>query len=276
MLTDKQFARSRELALTLAGIELFERHREVLARRSRRAGLPEAGLDQLLAGAAQGEPDACQKFVGLVTTKFTGFFRHPLHFQRAAAHALQAAKRRGRTWLWSAGTATGEEAYSLAITLLEAAGPDGLPTEILATDVDVEALATGRKGEYGALAVPGLSFDRRARFFTETVPGRRWLANRELRQRVHFQALNLVSADWPTPGPFDVILCRNVLMYLEPQQRVRILARLAASLAADGLLILDPAEYVGADQPWFRPESEGIYSRRMPGSPAPLQTRCSA
>ena len=154
MLTDAQFDRSRRLALRLAGIELCDRHRELLERRSRRLGVRDsAGLDSLLGAVEEGETTARQRFVCLLTTKFTGFFRHPRHFEIAAEHALRAADRRGRARLWSAAAATGEEPYSLAMALIEVFRRDDPPANILATDIDVEALAVAQQGEYGEPAL---------------------------------------------------------------------------------------------------------------------------
>src|SRR5438552_1089535 len=113
MLSDQQFDRTRRLALSLAGIELVERHRELLERRSRRRGIPDsAGLDSLLSAAEEGETIAQQQLLCLLTTKFTGFFRHRHHFDIATKHAQRVALRSGRTRLWSAAAATGEEPYS--------------------------------------------------------------------------------------------------------------------------------------------------------------------
>lgn len=106
MLSNQQFDRRRRLALSLAGIELVDRHRELLERRSRRLGvLDSVGLDLLLGGAEAGEPTARQRFLCLLTRKFTGFFHYARHFDLAAEHALQAAHQRGWGRLWSAGAA---------------------------------------------------------------------------------------------------------------------------------------------------------------------------
>src|SRR5262245_5888188 len=120
MLTSQQFDRTRRLASRLAGIELVERHRELLHRRSRRLGIgDDTGLEALLQAAEEGQPIAAQKLLCLLTTKFTGFFRHPRHFDVAAGHARARAGRRGQARLWCAGVATGEEAWSLALALIE-------------------------------------------------------------------------------------------------------------------------------------------------------------
>jgi chemotaxis protein methyltransferase CheR len=263
MLTTEQFDRTRRLASSLAGIELVDRHRELLARRSRRLGIrDDAGLDALLNAVENGESSATQRLLCLLTTKFTGFFRHPRHFEAAAKHALQVARLRGRARLWSAGTATGEEAWTLAIALIEAFQSDTPPVSILATDVDVEALATAQRGEYGVASLQTLSPARRDRFLSETGVSQRWCVTPIVRGLVEFRTLNLVREDRPVEGPFDVIFCRNVLMYLEACHRYAALERLASRLAPDGLLMLDPAEHLGQAAHLFGPGADGVYSLR--------------
>jgi len=245
------------------------RHRELLDRRSRRLGIRDgAGLDSLLNAAEKGEATATQQFLCLLTTKFTGFFRHPRHFTLAAEHALQAARQRGRACLWSAGAATGEEPWSLAMALIEVFDQDDPPAGIIATDVDVDALAIGRRGEYGEAALEALDPARRGRFFSETGVARRWNVTPALRRLVEFRALNLAGAAWSIEGPFDVIFCRNVLMYLETRRRCAALERMASRLAPDGLLLLDPAEHLGKAEHLFAPGAGGVYSLRR-GPPAP-------
>ncbi len=276
MLSNQQFDRTRRLASSLAGIELLERHRELLDRRTRRLGvLDSAGLDALLGAAEEGDATATQQFLSLLTTKFTGFFRHPRHFDLAAEHALRAVRQRGRARLWSAGAATGEEAYSLAMALIEAFQRDDPPAHILATDVDLEALAVGQQGEYGETTLRTLDPARRERFFTETGLARRWRIAPAVRGLVQFQALNLTDVSWPVEGPFDVIFCRNVLMYLEACHRYAVIERMASLLAPDGMLVLDPAEHLGKAGHWFSPGAEGLYLRRNRAAGRPDQARAS-
>jgi methyl-accepting chemotaxis protein len=116
MVTTEQFDRTRRLALHLAGIDLAPRHRDLLDLRARCLEVHDAdALDALLGAAEGGDPTARRSLLGLLTTNFTGFFRHPWHFDLAAEQALWAAHRRGEARLWSAAAATGEEPYSLAM-----------------------------------------------------------------------------------------------------------------------------------------------------------------
>lgn len=271
MLTDTQFDRARRLALSLAGIELAERHRALLDRRCRRLGIAEAsGFEGLLHAAETEEPEALRRFVGLVTTRFTGWFRHPEHFARAAEHALQVVALRGQARLWSAGTATGEEAYSLAMALIEAFGCDNPPVRIRATDLDPAALALAERGECEERALETLAAERRVRFLVRADPTSRWGLAPAVRRLVAWRHLNLASAAWPLEGPLDVIFCRNVLMYLETGRRAAVLERMASLLAPDGLLFLDPAEHLGRMAPLFGPGVNGVYHRREAANGKPF------
>lgn len=262
MLSPRQFARVQQLALQWTGIELHDRHRELLGQRGRRAGLPdEAAWDALLAALATGQGAARQRFVGLVTTQFTAFFRHPWHFEAAARHALEAVRQRGQARLWSAAAATGQEPYSLAIALIEAFSPHPPPCRLLATDLDPAALDLADRGEFPEAAVAAMAPERRARFFAPAGP-RRWRVVPEVRRLVEFRPLNLVEAEWAVPGSFDVIFCRNVLMYLEAAHRYAVLERMASVLADDGLLLLDPSEHPGNAGHWFTAGARGIHARR--------------
>lgn len=259
MLTEVQFDRTRRLAAHLAGIALAGRHRELLAHRGRRLGLPDEGsLNRLLDAAETGDAAATRTLLRLLTTPFTGFFRHPAHFDRAAAHALEAAGRRGTARVWSAAAATGEEPWSLAITLLERAATQPPRVSVLATDIDAHALTLAERGEYGAAAMQAVSRERRDRFFVPLDNGR-WGVAPGVRALVTFGPLNLADPGWSVEGPFDVIFCRNVLMYLEAGRRQAVLERLASRLAPDGLLLLDPTEHPGRAGVRVVPAGGGAY-----------------
>ncbi len=252
------------MASNLAGIEVLERHRELLDRRCRRFGfVDEPGLDSLLRAAEEGDATATERVVCILTTKFTGFFRHPRHFEMAAEQARQAAHGRGHARLWSAAAATGEEAYSIALALIEAFGTEEPPAQVLATDIDAEALAAARRGEYDEQSLQALDSRTRTRFFCEAGGSKKWAVVPVVRRLVRFETLNLVHRPWPVDAPFDVVFCRNVLMYLQPAHRCAVLERISSLLAPDGLLMLDPTEYLGKAWHLFIPRSGGVYSRAV-------------
>jgi len=256
-----QFERMRRLSLALAGIELADRHRELLSYRCRRLKIDNAAsLDALLASSEQGDVPARRRFIGLVTTRHTAFFRNPSHFAIACERVTEAIRCRGTARLWSAAAATGEEPYSLAISVIENLNRSDPPVTILATDINAETLAVAASGEFNDAALRAIDAERHARFFSEPVGAGRWRISTEVRHMVEFQSLNLVDAIWPVEGPFDVIFCRNVLMYLEARHRESVLRRMASLITPGGLLILDPAEYPGPAQHLFGPGRNGVYS----------------
>lgn len=265
MLTTDQFERTRRLALRLAGIELSGRHRDTLQRRGSRLGLSDdRRWEALIQAAESDDPAAVRQALHLVTTSYTSFFRHPRHFEAAAEAAVAAARRRGVARLWSAAAATGEEPYSLAMALVEAFGHEAPPAAILATDVNAEVLSAAMRGQYTKRALTSLDAARRLRHFVERGDGLREVVP-GLRCMVSFRVLNLVDPGARLEGPFDVIFCRNVLMYLEVEHRRAVLERLGALLAAEGLLILDPTEHLGRAAHLFRAVGEGIYRHRPAG-----------
>jgi chemotaxis protein methyltransferase CheR len=269
MLTSEQFDRTRKLALQLAGIELCDRHRELLGSRSRRLGIRDtAGIEALLGAAEEGDPKANRQLIGLVTTNFTGFFRHPRHFDAAAEQAVRAVRHRGQARLWSTAAATGEEPYSLAMALIEVFHREDPPATILASDIDADTLAAAAQGDYGERALRALEPGRQARFFGEATAAGRRCIRPAVRRLVEFRTLNLADVIWPVNGPFDVIFCRNVLMYLEACHRYAVVERLAALLAPDGLLILDPTEHLGKAGHLFTQEADAVYRRRRAPHPS--------
>jgi len=270
-LTDEQFERARCLALRLTGIELLDRHRGLLQRRRARLTVPEA-FDAWLGAAEQGDENACRRLTELFTTTFTGFFRHVHHFHLAAEHALRAAHLRGVARMWSAAAATGEEPYSLAMTLIEAFRCDDPPVAILATDIHERALEVARNGRYSDAALGALPPRHRTRFFGERADGGHWYLLPAVRRLVKFRQLNLADVVWPVDGVFDVVFCRNVLMYLDACHRYAILERIASILEPGGLLLLDPSEHVGRAASLFVDRGNGAYSRHpSPGRPSGRQ-----
>ena len=261
MLTEAQFERARRLALGLAGIELFDRHRELLQHRSDRL-IGQDSLDVLLDAAEDGDGDARRRLIELLTTNFTGFFRHPWHFHLAAEHALWAVHRRGSARLWSAAAATGEEPYSLAMAVIDVFRRDDPAVTILATDIDEAALAVAREAEYADAALAALEPAQQARFVGEPTGGGSRRLVPAVRRRVEFRRMNLADLVWPLDGIFDVVFCRNVLMYLETGHRYAVLERIASMLEPGGLLLLDPSEHLGGAAELFVDRGNGAYTRR--------------
>ena len=160
----------------------------------------------------------------------------------------------------------------MAMALIEVFRRDDPPATVLATDIDADALAAAARGEYGERALKALEPERGKHFFGEAVAWRRCITP-AVRRLVEFRALNLADVVWPVEGPFDVIFCRNVLMYLEACHRYAVVERLASLLGPGGLLILDPTEHLGKAGHLFTPGAEGLYLRRRLSCPSRSATR---
>jgi chemotaxis protein methyltransferase CheR len=227
------------------------------------------GLDRALAGGLAGaaaalgaEPaafarriverdrEAIAALVEHAVVLETAFWRHP---DQLAAVARAVAARPTPARIWSAGCATGEEPYSVAIALLEAGRPPGLDA-IVATDVSSRALAAARAGVYGDRALRRLPYDVAARWLE---PGRTRRVAPEVRALVSFERQNLVRDPPPAGGGFDVVLCRNVLIYFGPETAAAVLYRLVGALAPGGLLTLGPVELPLAGALELEPVTDG-------------------
>lgn len=188
-------------------------------------------------------------FVNTMTTNLTSFFREDHHFDllrsRLADDWLPAIKagERDRIRIWSAGCSSGEEPYSMSITLAEAMGKNARDDVlILATDIDTNMLARGQSGQYSAESVEAIKRGRS--HFRRSGDG--YQASETLKQRIRFKRLNLMHA-WPIKGQFDAIFCRNVLIYFEPETRRAIAKRFIDQLSPGGILCLGHSESLVVD-----------------------------
>ncbi|QIK79677.1 protein-glutamate O-methyltransferase CheR [Sphingomonas piscis] len=241
-------------------------------------------LDELITILVMGrEPALSNMVVEALLNNETYFFRDRGPFDLLAKHALpqlrQSRERTKRISIWSAGCSTGQEAYSLA--MLFASKPDlwtGWTVDILGTDVSTDVIDRARGGTYTQFEVQrGLGINEMVRWFEESGEG--WRANEQLRRMVRFQVHNILEAS-PHPGQFDIILCRNVLLYFSAEKRLAAFDRLTRSLAEDGRLMLGAGETVigstsllEADQ-----EARGLYKFVEGGKPAtnPVRTALGA
>jgi len=183
----------------------------------------------------EGEPGAVAALVERTVVGETHFWRHP---EQLALLGDLAFRAEGPLCIWSAGCASGEEPYSLAMALLEA-GRHGRGDRILATDVSARALAVARSARYDARSLRRLPEGLRGRYLHGEPPAAEVVP--EVRDLVSFSRNNLV-ADAPPGGPFDVVVCRNVLIYFDPVLAAEVLCRLLGATRPGGLLVLGPVE----------------------------------
>jgi chemotaxis protein methyltransferase CheR len=260
---DRDFERVRTLIQRRAGICLSPAKKDMvysrLARRLRSLGLRSFG--DYLARLEQGDEAEWEAFTNALTTNLTAFFREAHHFDLLARHV--AEHRGGRpVRLWSAATSTGEEAYSLAITMMEVFASYTPPVTILATDIDTQALAWARSGVYPEERVAKLSRERLRRFFLRDAgtPAGRVRVRDELKAIITFAPLNLLDPFWSVRGPFDAIFCRNVMIYFDKPTQYRILEKLAPLLAPHGLLFAGHSESLTHAADLFRPCGRTVYA----------------
>jgi chemotaxis protein methyltransferase CheR len=255
------FARLRRLLLSVAGIALDADKLYLAESRLAPIMLENGDIDlaELMRRIERSGDEAfLQAVIDAMTTNETSFFRDRAPFewlQRAWLPEMMSRRRdQRRLRIWSAACSTGQEPYSLAMALEEEAERlDGWCIEILASDINETALETARRGVYSQFeAQRGLSTARLLRHLEPQTGG--WRVNARLRGRVVFHKINLCE-DFGKIGTFDLILCRNVLMYLDRDVKRRVLSRLAEALESDGCLILGTSENAGAANRSFTPDT---------------------
>jgi chemotaxis protein methyltransferase CheR len=207
-----------------------------------------ATLDELITILVMGkEPSLSQQVVEALLNNETYFFRDRGPFDVLQRHALpELAKRRAsskRLRIWSAGCSTGQEVYSLAMLFAEA--PEqwhGWTIDVLGTDVSSSCIDRARSGVFTQFEIQrGLGINQMIKWFEEVADG--WRAVEPLRKPVRFQVHNLLEPA-PHPGDFDVVLCRNVMLYLSPEKKALAFDRIAGAMAEDGWLMLGAGETV--------------------------------
>jgi chemotaxis protein methyltransferase CheR len=259
--TDKDFQRIRTLIRDYAGIALAESKQELvysrLARRLRATGLKTFG--EYLNLLQRGNDAEWEAFTNSLTTNLTSFFREVHHFTLLAEHLRKLDKSRP-IQLWCSATSTGEEAYSMAITVAETFGGFNHPVSIIASDLDSHVLATARVGRYKADAVSKLSPQRIEKFFTPTDEGH-FLVRPELQRMIEFKRINLLDASYPLRGQLDGIFCRNVMIYFDKDTQLAILKKFAPLLRPDGLLFAGHSENLYHAAAHFKLRGQTVYER---------------
>jgi chemotaxis protein methyltransferase CheR len=189
-----------------------------------------------------------QQMLAALTTNVTRFFREPHHFEHLKTKVLPpllaAARTGGRVRIWSAACSTGPEPYSIALTILSAM-PDAAKYDvrILATDIDPNVVAEGKRGVYRNDAAEPIPQDLLTRWMQRAnLDGElAWSAGEDMRKLVSFRELNLIG-QWPMKGPFDAIFCRNVVIYFEEETQSRVWARFKPLLTPGGRLYIGHSE----------------------------------
>jgi len=256
------FERVRKLIYEHAGIALSSAKQDMvysrLARRLRETRLRTFG--EYLALLERGDKAEWEKFVNSLTTNLTSFFREPHHFPILAEH-LKKLQGRPSIKIWCCASSTGEEPYSIAMTVVEAFNSFNVPVSIVASDLDTSVLATAAKGVYTRDRVERLSPDRLNRFFLKGGSGQEgaYAVRPELRRLVTFQRINLLEPNWSVRGPLDALFCRNVMIYFDKPTQYKILKRFAPLMDAGGLLFAGHSESFLHAADVFRSQGKTVY-----------------
>ena len=259
--TTHDFERVRTMIYRRAGIALAESKQEMvysrLARRLRATGLTSFAvyLDTLDREEIGQEWEA---FTNALTTNLTSFFREAHHFPILAEHVK---KMKPPIEIWCSASSTGEEPYSIAITMCEVFGTLTPPVRIVATDIDTNVLNVGANGVYAIDRLDKMDPERIKRFFLRGKGEQEGLVRvrPELRELVTFKQLNLLADEWPMTGSFDAIFCRNVMIYFDKATQGKILSRFAPLMKPDGLLFAGHSENFLYVTDAFKLRSKTVY-----------------
>ena len=267
-LSAADFERVRQLILQRAGISLHAGKQAMvysrLSRRLRETRHRSFGdYLQCLERSSGPEGQAeWQEFINCLTTNLTSFFREEHHFQALVGDLRARAAQPQPLRLWCNAASTGEEPYSLAITVAESLGALA-HVKIICTDIDTRVLATAQRGIYSAEA-RGLSAERQRKFFMRGTGGNAGhiRVKPELARLIELHSFNLMSTSWASLGePFDIVFCRNVMIYFDAPTQRRVLERTHAALKPGGLLYVGHSENFSEARDLFRLRGKTIYER---------------
>ena len=261
ILTDSDFSKIRMLIHQRAGISLSEQKRQMvysrLARRLRKLKLKEFSA---YLGLLHNDPNGYewQLFVNALTTNLTSFFREPHHFPLLAELAQCCGPA---MTVWCSAASTGEEPYSIAMTLIEVLGSRASQARVVATDIDTQVLALAAEGIFSSEQASKLSQERLKRFFLKGagIHAGKVRIRPEVAAIVTFEQLNLLDSSWALTEPFDAIFCRNVMIYFDRETQEKILRKFVPLIKPHGLLFAGHSENFSFAQQLFRLRGKTIY-----------------
>lgn len=213
------------------------------------------------------QPDGDEEiihFVNSITTNLTGFFREGHHFDdlKERLQAMKANPPPGRKIrIWSCACSTGQEPYSLAMTVADVfENAIGWDVKILATDIDTNVLATAREGQYPIDMLPKIPEGYHKRYIEISRDGESFTFKENIRKMITFNALNLLSS-WPMKGKFEIVFCRNVVIYFDKDTQRILFDRIANAMTPDGWLYIGHSENLFAVSDRFKLHGKTIYQR---------------
>lgn len=261
-LSEAEFDKVRQLIYEHAGIALSSTKQQLVYSRLGRR-LRELKLDRFsdyLRLLESGESGEWEGFTNALTTNLTSFFREPHHFPILADHMASINGARPGV-LWCTAASTGEEPYSIAMTVADTFGTLNPPVRILATDIDTNVLATAERGVYPASAIEKLDSGLVRKYFLrgKGVNAGVFKVRPEIQSLITFRQLNLLNNVWPVRGPLDCIFCRNVMIYFDKPTQAKILKRFAPLLRPDALLFVGHSESLNHVADTFKLRGKTVY-----------------
>jgi chemotaxis protein methyltransferase CheR len=281
-ISDEEFTLIQTLIKAQTGIALSEHKRSLVAarlgKRLRALELPSLRTyyDYLMGPDGKAE---LENFVNAMTTNKTDFYRERAHFDFLEREVVPALKARAaqtgerRVRIWSAGCSTGEEPYTISLTLCEALGRMlAWDVRILASDIDTDVLSQAAEGIYPQERVSEIPSALLRRYFLRGTGNNAGLVKvgREIRSLITFRRINLLEEPWPIHTLFDCIFCRNVIIYFDRATQCRLMSRFAAKLKGEGCLFLGHSESLHGVCDQFSFLRNTIY-RKLPASTAAAQ-----
>lgn len=255
----KDFERVKSLLFKHAGINLAEsKDAMVYSRLARRLRSLEIDSFKDYLAHVSANQNEMEHFVNALTTNLTAFFREPHHFDALQTY-LQRHSNIKR--IWCAASSTGEEPYSIAMTVAAAMGSFDTGISIIATDIDSTVLQKAREGVYTQQSINQLPHTYKSQFFYRgkgAQAGRVKVVN-ELRNMVQFEQLNLTAPQWCVKGPVDIIFCRNVMIYFDSATQKKILERMVKMMPAHGMYVAGHSENFTMYPSLVKPMGKTIY-----------------
>ncbi len=260
--TVKDFEKVRKLIYAHAGISLSDSKQELvysrLSRRLRATGIQT--FAEYLALLEADDPAEWEAFTNSLTTNLTSFFREPHHFPILAEH-LRSLRGKHPITLWCSAASTGEEPYTMAMTVVDTLGKDAHQVSIIASDVDTKVLETAKAGVYPLERVSKLDPELVKRFFLRGTGAQSGFVHvrPELSELITFRQINLLHAAWPLHPPLDAIFCRNVMIYFDKQTQLSILKKFVPLLRTNGLLFAGHSESFHHADDYFKLRGKTVY-----------------
>ena len=262
LFTSRDFDHVRKLIYAHAGISLSDSKQELvysrLSRRLRATGI--RTFSEYLALLESNDAAEWEAFTNSLTTNLTSFFREPHHFPVLAEH-LRSIRGKHPISLWCSAASTGEEPYTMAMTVIDTLGRDAANVSIIATDLDTKVLETAKEGVYPEERVSKLDPELVKRFFLRGTGNQAGFVRvrPELRNMITFRQINLLHNDWQIRPPLDVIFCRNVMIYFDKQTQLDILKKFVPLLRSNGLLFAGHSESFHQADEYFKLRGKTVY-----------------